>query len=100
VKLMSEGLGYERFGAQGGDWGALVSAHLGHAPASRMIGIHLTLMVPLAMQMPEPSDYSAEERGWLEQTQRFWREESGYRDALLDHRELWILGALLLTQVD
>jgi pimeloyl-ACP methyl ester carboxylesterase len=22
VKLMSEGLGYDRFGAQGGDWGA------------------------------------------------------------------------------
>jgi hypothetical protein len=28
--------------------------------------------------MTGPSEYSAEERGWLEQTQRFWREESGY----------------------
>jgi pimeloyl-ACP methyl ester carboxylesterase len=63
VKLMSQELGYERFGAQGGDWGALVSAHLGHAHAERIIGIHITLMVPLSLQMPEPSDYSAEERG-------------------------------------
>jgi pimeloyl-ACP methyl ester carboxylesterase len=78
VKLMSEELGYDRFGAQGGDWGVLVSAQLGHAYAERIIGIHLTLMLSLSMEMPDPSEYSAEERGWLEQTQRFWREESGY----------------------
>jgi hypothetical protein len=35
-------------------------------------------MLSLSMEMPDPSEYSAEERRWLEQTQRFWREESGY----------------------
>ena len=29
---MGEGLGYDRFGAQGGDWGALVAAQLGSDP--------------------------------------------------------------------
>ena len=31
AKLMSENLGYQRFGAQGGDWGASVTAKLGGA---------------------------------------------------------------------
>ena len=29
AKLMTEGLGYQRFGAQGGDWGASVTYYLG-----------------------------------------------------------------------
>jgi Epoxide hydrolase N terminus len=40
AKLMEE-LGYKRFGAQGGDWGATVSIMLGLDHAERMIGIHL-----------------------------------------------------------
>jgi microsomal epoxide hydrolase len=47
VQLMSDVLGYERFGAQGGDWGALVSAQLGHKYAGRVIGVHLTNAIPL-----------------------------------------------------
>ena len=31
AKLMTEQLGYQRFGAQGGDWGASVTARLGHS---------------------------------------------------------------------
>ena len=30
-RLMTDGLGYSRFGAQGGDWGAGVTTHLGFA---------------------------------------------------------------------
>jgi hypothetical protein len=56
----------------------LVSAQLGHAYAERLVGIHLTLMLSLSMEMPDPLEYGAEERGWLERTQRFWKEESGY----------------------
>lgn len=41
VKLMGE-LGYERFGAHGGDSGAFVSAQLAHEFADRLIGAHLT----------------------------------------------------------
>src|SRR5579871_2647349 len=45
--LMAElmrALGYDRFGAQGGDWGAFVSTRLGFAHAARMIGIHLNML--------------------------------------------------------
>jgi pimeloyl-ACP methyl ester carboxylesterase len=41
VKLM-QALGYERFGAHGGDSGAYVTAQLAHEFADRLIGAHLT----------------------------------------------------------
>ena len=42
AKLMREQLGYERYGAQGGDWGASVTARLGHMHSDHCIGIHTT----------------------------------------------------------
>ena len=38
-------LGYERFGAQGGDWGSAVTTRIGAQHPDRCIGIHLN-MVP------------------------------------------------------
>ncbi|MCB2063539.1 MAG: alpha/beta fold hydrolase [Novosphingobium sp.] len=46
-RLMTEVLGYPRYGAQGGDWGALVTTQLGHKYADSLIGIHLTNALPL-----------------------------------------------------
>ena len=40
--LMTENLGYTRFGAQSEDWGARVAARLGFAYPDRLIGIHVT----------------------------------------------------------
>lgn len=40
--LMTEVLGYRRFGAQGGDWGATTTAQLGHKFPESVLGIHLT----------------------------------------------------------
>lgn len=48
-KLMTEVLGYERFAAHGGDWGALVSGQLGHKYASSLHGIHVALVAPLTL---------------------------------------------------
>jgi microsomal epoxide hydrolase len=47
--LMTEVLGFQRFGAQGGDWGALVTAQLGHKYAESLFGIHLTNLIPLTL---------------------------------------------------
>jgi pimeloyl-ACP methyl ester carboxylesterase len=47
-------LGYERFGAQGGDWGAAVSRELGRAHPDRVAGVHLTLL-PGAQAVHEPT---------------------------------------------
>jgi pimeloyl-ACP methyl ester carboxylesterase len=47
ARLMREVLGYERFAAQGGDWGAMITTQLGHRYAEQMIGIHLTNAFPV-----------------------------------------------------
>ena len=42
--LMTQVLGHERFGAQGGDWGSFITACLGADHPESMVGIHLNLM--------------------------------------------------------
>jgi microsomal epoxide hydrolase len=75
---MTDVLGYHRFGAQGGDWGAFVTSRLGYQFAARMIGIHLNL---LAVRR-EPNlltDPTFEEKIFVEQLKRFLKEETGYQ---------------------
>jgi pimeloyl-ACP methyl ester carboxylesterase len=47
VKLMRDVLGFPRFAAAGGDWGALVTLQLGHKYPDCVIGIHSTNAFPL-----------------------------------------------------
>lgn len=73
AELMSA-LGYERFGAQGGDWGAFVATCLGHRHPDRVTGIHLNLLAVrrepgMAAAFPE---YEA-------QLAHFLKEEMGYQ---------------------
>jgi pimeloyl-ACP methyl ester carboxylesterase len=76
--LMSNVLGYERFGAQGGDWGGFITSCLGHAYPERLIGIHLNFLAvprdPKAVAEP-----SAEERAYFQTLAGWLREESGYQ---------------------
>ncbi len=44
AELMTGVLGYQRFGAQGGDWGAFVTSRLGYRFAQRVTGIHLNML--------------------------------------------------------
>jgi len=53
AELMTR-LGYERFGAQGGDWGAAISRELGRAHPGRVTGVHLNLL-PGAQATAEPT---------------------------------------------
>lgn len=46
-KLMTEELGYEKYAAVGSDYGALVTAQLGHKYADELIGIALAQELPL-----------------------------------------------------
>lgn len=81
VRLMCDVLGYERFGAHGGDWGALITAQLGHAHAQRLLGIHTNLPVPLDLfggGGPGDADYAVDEQDRLARTKRFWQTEGGY----------------------
>ena len=80
TKLMIEGLGYQRFGAQGGDWGAQVTCRLGFAYPDRLIGIHSTSVSGVGLSSVGPGDgpLSDAERE-LHDKREAWRQaEGGY----------------------
>lgn len=74
-KLMTEVLGYERYMAQGGDWGGALSSWLGfdHAPACR--GIHVNIMIMRTADGPQGPD----EEAWAAAFEREQEMENGYR---------------------
>ncbi len=81
VTLMRDVLGYDKFAAGGGDWGAILTAQLGHKYAEHMIGVYVHLMAPLDIfngALPEAHEYSAEEADWYERNLNFFAKESGY----------------------
>jgi len=60
-RLMTEVLGYKRFGAQGGDWGMRVTMELAGQFPESIVGIHLNA-APAAAPLPE--NPTEEEREW------------------------------------
>ena len=69
-------LGYTRYGAQGGDWGAQVATRIGALDPQHCVGIHLNM--PLADRPDEPEPLSDAEQADLAVIAHFRREESGY----------------------
>ncbi len=79
AKLMSENLGYQRFGAQGGDWGASVTAKLGLSHADKVIGIHTTSVTrPTPYLGPGSKPLSEAEEILLQQRRDWQAAEGGY----------------------
>ncbi len=76
--LMTDVLGYSRFGAQGGDWGGFISSVLGHRHASRIVGIHLNLLA-VRRDPKMVANPSAEEKAFLADLAHWLKEETGYQ---------------------
>ena len=75
--LMSDVLGYRRFGAQGGDWGAFITSRMGYQFADRLIGIHVNLLAvrrDASLAKPTP-----EEQRFLDHLAHWLKEETGYQ---------------------
>jgi pimeloyl-ACP methyl ester carboxylesterase len=76
-------LGYERYGAQGGDFGAIISPDLGRAEPSRVVGVHVNAatvgFIPLGpiddADMAALSDLDRKRLGMIA---HFRNEEFGY----------------------
>ena len=77
-RLMTDVLGFARFGAQGGDWGAFITGRLGYAYAQHLIGIHIN-MVPVAPHPSERTNLSAAEEGFMQESDAWRTEETGYQ---------------------
>jgi microsomal epoxide hydrolase len=76
--LMTDVLGYRRFAAQGGDWGAFVTSVLGLKYPDRLSGLHVNLLA-VRRDVTAPDNPDAEERRFLEQLRNWQREEMGYQ---------------------
>ncbi len=78
-KLMSGVLGYARFGAQGGDWGAAIVSRIGEVYAASLYGIHLNLVIAAPAKGREAGQLSAAEQAFIAEADRWRREETGYQ---------------------
>ena len=79
TKLMTENLGYPRFGSQGGDIGAGVTAGLGFSYPENLIGIHVTSMHrPTPYLGPGAEALSEAEKALLDQRRKWEQAEGGY----------------------
>ncbi|MFE7721615.1 epoxide hydrolase family protein [Nocardia rhizosphaerihabitans] len=82
VELMSR-LGYERYGAQGGDWGAFITPEVGRAGGDRVIGIHVNAatfgFIPFGpVSDAEKATMTEAELARLDRLALFKSEGSGY----------------------
>ena len=79
AELMTGVLGYARFAAQGGDWGAFITSRLATRTPSKLIGIHLNLL-PVRR---DPATLAEPDAGGATRTstssQLWLKEETGYQ---------------------
>ena len=76
--LMTEVLGYDRFAAQGGDWGSFVTSRIAFDHPDRVTALHLNMMPvrrdPAMVTRPTP-----DEERYLAELKTFLKEETGYQ---------------------
>jgi len=82
IELMSR-LGYQRFGVQGGDAGAIIGPEIGRLAPERMIGVHLNAatmgFIPFGPVSPEEiATFTESEKVRLQRVQRFMAEHFGF----------------------
>jgi pimeloyl-ACP methyl ester carboxylesterase len=75
VELMAR-LGYDRYAAQGGDWGSMITAAIGAQDPEHLAGIHLTM--PVVKPPKDPGPLSDPEQQALADYDRHRKVGTGY----------------------
>jgi pimeloyl-ACP methyl ester carboxylesterase len=79
AKLMAR-LGYGRYGAQGGDWGSIVSTQVALNDAPHVAGLHINMCTGAAPAGSDPNaGLSEADKDRLKLRQAFQAEETGYQ---------------------
>jgi epoxide hydrolase len=80
--ILMERLGYQRYAAQGGDWGSMVTTAIGSTGGDRVIGIHLNM--PITFPGPDDVLTPIEEQIIADMT-AFMKVGSGYVELQSTH---------------
>jgi microsomal epoxide hydrolase len=76
--LMTDELGYQRFGAHGGDWGSTITERLAFNHAASLVGIHLTDIPFGHLFTIPPDDLTEAEQKYLEAGRAWQMTEGAY----------------------
>jgi epoxide hydrolase len=77
AQLMAR-LGYQRYGAQGGDWGSAITLALGQQDAAHLAGIHVNLAFADPAALAAFGDLTEFEQAGLAALRNYMENESGY----------------------
>ena len=75
---LMQGLGYDRYGAHGGDFGAGVATYMALSDPARVTGIHLSTPELTPYLGPGSAPLTSVERAYLDQVERWEETERGY----------------------
>ncbi|HEX4018744.1 MAG TPA: epoxide hydrolase [Frankiaceae bacterium] len=73
------GLGYERYGIQGGDWGSMVTRHQGALDPAHVVGMHVNMVVGMPPGAADDlSDISPHEARQMARGEEYMKSGQGY----------------------
>jgi microsomal epoxide hydrolase len=75
---LMERLGYERYGAQGGDWGSMVSTQLAVVDPGHVCGIHINLVIAGPPEGDDLSTLTESQLAALGDVDRYLKQGMGY----------------------
>ncbi len=78
AELMTGVLGYQRFAAQGGDWGAFITSRLGAMHADKLLGIHVNLLA-VRRDAKTLADPTPDEQQFLDELASWLKDGTGYQ---------------------
>jgi pimeloyl-ACP methyl ester carboxylesterase len=77
TELMAR-LGYARYGAQGGDWGAAVTMEMGAVASPGLVGIHVNMPIADPAALKQFGELTEQERAAVASFEHYRRFDSGY----------------------